>query len=203
MSAYSAEMLEACRTVTLKVKVLPIFRWDRAFCGERSRGRSRPRPEVFTGLWGASVAMWKKGKLCLFIELSYLCYFKSPKQCLYLKLTQVKRILSPHLDRCYCWPHLQTSQSLNSGLRPPRCAAPPGTCWSEKGHQGNTQFGTETEINQQLAFNWGIKAQVLSHQLISLIAPVNQHNKATSITFSNCLSSNEILAVPDCLTPEP
>lgn len=26
MSAYSAEMLEACRTVTLKVKMLPIFR---------------------------------------------------------------------------------------------------------------------------------------------------------------------------------
>lgn len=59
MSAYSAEMLEACRTVTLKVNVLPIFRWDRAFWGERSRGRSRPRPELFAGLLGASTeATW-------------------------------------------------------------------------------------------------------------------------------------------------
>lgn len=55
MSAYSAEMLEACRTVTLKVKVLPIFRWDRTFSGERSRARSRPRPALFTGLLGASM----------------------------------------------------------------------------------------------------------------------------------------------------
>lgn len=54
MSAYSAEMLEACKTVTLKVKVLPIFRWDRDFSGDSSRGRSRPRPKLFTGLWGAS-----------------------------------------------------------------------------------------------------------------------------------------------------
>lgn len=55
MSAYSAEMLEACKTVTLKVNVLPIFRCDRAFSGERSRGRSRPGPELFTGLRGVSV----------------------------------------------------------------------------------------------------------------------------------------------------
>lgn len=54
MSAYSAEMLEACRTVTLKVKVLPIFRCDRAFSGERSRGRSRPRTELLVGVLGAS-----------------------------------------------------------------------------------------------------------------------------------------------------
>lgn len=55
MSAYSAEMLEACRTVTLKVNVLPIFRWDRAFSGERSKGRSKPRLELFAGLLGASM----------------------------------------------------------------------------------------------------------------------------------------------------
>lgn len=73
MSAYSAEMLEACRTVTLKVNVLPIFRWDSAFCGERSRGRSSPRPELFTGLWGTSiVAMWYKGKALLIVELLYI-----------------------------------------------------------------------------------------------------------------------------------
>lgn len=61
MSAYSAEMLEACKTVTLNVKVLPIFRWERAFSGERSRGRSRPRPGLFTGLRGASmVATWNR-----------------------------------------------------------------------------------------------------------------------------------------------
>lgn len=54
MSAYSAEILEACRTVTLKVKMLPIFRWERAFSGDRSRGRSRPRLELFAGLGGAS-----------------------------------------------------------------------------------------------------------------------------------------------------
>lgn len=54
MSAYSAEMLEAWRTVTLKVKVLPIFRWDRAFCGDKSRGRSKPRLELLAGLLGVS-----------------------------------------------------------------------------------------------------------------------------------------------------
>ena len=37
MSAYSAEMLDACRTVTRKVKVLPRRRWSRA----ASRGPSR------------------------------------------------------------------------------------------------------------------------------------------------------------------
>lgn len=37
MSAYSAEMLDACRTVTRKVKVLPRRRWSRAV----SRGPSR------------------------------------------------------------------------------------------------------------------------------------------------------------------
>lgn len=36
MSAYSAEMLEACRTVTLKVKTLPILR-----CSSASSGASR------------------------------------------------------------------------------------------------------------------------------------------------------------------
>lgn len=36
MSAYSAEMLEACRTVTLKVKTLPILR-----CSRESREPSR------------------------------------------------------------------------------------------------------------------------------------------------------------------
>lgn len=50
MSAYSAEMLEACKTVTLKVKVLPIFRWDRDVSGDSSRGKSRPSPKLFTGL---------------------------------------------------------------------------------------------------------------------------------------------------------
>jgi len=63
MSAYSAEMLEACKTVTLKVKVLPIFRWERAFSGDSSSGRSRPRPKLFTGLWGGSgVAAEHKGR---------------------------------------------------------------------------------------------------------------------------------------------
>lgn len=37
--------------------------------------------------------------------------------------------------------------------------------------------------------------------IISLISYVTDQ-KAMS-TFSNCLSSKEILAVPDCLTPEP
>lgn len=54
MSAYSAEMLEAWRTVTLKVNVLPIFRCDRAFWGDRSSGRSRLRPELLAGLLGVS-----------------------------------------------------------------------------------------------------------------------------------------------------
>lgn len=54
MSAYSAEMLEAWRTVTLKVNVLPIFRWDRAFWGDKSSGRSRLRPELLAGLLGVS-----------------------------------------------------------------------------------------------------------------------------------------------------
>lgn len=54
MSAYSAEMLEAWRTVTLKVKVLPIFRCDRAFWGDKSSGRSRLRPELLAGLLGVS-----------------------------------------------------------------------------------------------------------------------------------------------------
>ena len=43
MSAYSAEMLDACRTVTRKVKVLPRPRWSRA----ASRGPSRA---AFSGL---------------------------------------------------------------------------------------------------------------------------------------------------------
>ena len=43
MSAYSAEMLDACRTVTRKVKVLPRPRWSRAV----SRGPSRV---AFSGL---------------------------------------------------------------------------------------------------------------------------------------------------------
>lgn len=76
MSAYSAEMLEACNTVTLKVKVLPIFRWDRAFSGERSRGRSRPdRPKLFMGLQGASwVATRERGQhrhRCLIMKLIF------------------------------------------------------------------------------------------------------------------------------------
>lgn len=54
MSAYSAEMLEAWRTVTLKVNVLPIFRWERAFWGDKSSGRSRLRPELLAGLLGVS-----------------------------------------------------------------------------------------------------------------------------------------------------
>lgn len=54
MSAYSAEMLEAWRTVTLKVNVLPIFRCERAFWGDKSSGRSRLRPELLAGLLGVS-----------------------------------------------------------------------------------------------------------------------------------------------------
>lgn len=37
MSAYSAEMLEACRTVTLKVKILPILRCSRVVSSAPSR----------------------------------------------------------------------------------------------------------------------------------------------------------------------
>lgn len=54
MSAYSAEILEAWRTVTLKVKVLPIFRCERAFWGDKSSGRSRLRLELLAGLLGVS-----------------------------------------------------------------------------------------------------------------------------------------------------
>lgn len=43
MSAYSAEILDACRTVTRKVKVLPRRRWSKAV----SRGPSRA---AFSGL---------------------------------------------------------------------------------------------------------------------------------------------------------
>lgn len=43
MSAYSAEMLDACRTVTRNVKALPRCRWARAV----SRGPSRT---AFSGL---------------------------------------------------------------------------------------------------------------------------------------------------------
>lgn len=99
MSAYSAEMLEACKTVTLKVKVLPIFRWDSAFSGERSRGRSRPRPELFTGLRGASTTATQK------THASDITTFQMN---LTLNKTFVSAVVwrehqgKPHLDSCCC-----------------------------------------------------------------------------------------------------
>lgn len=96
MSAYSAEMLEACKTVTLKVKVLPIFRWDRDFSGDSSRGKSRPSPKVFTGLWGASrVAAWHGGRNTP--TLSFIHVYKMLGSCLIPEK-------SLHLVWCTNWP---------------------------------------------------------------------------------------------------
>lgn len=56
ISAYSAEMLEACRTVTRKVKMLPSFRWSRA----ASRG---PSIVDFSGLSrrrSSGVTAWRR-----------------------------------------------------------------------------------------------------------------------------------------------
>lgn len=62
MSAYSAEMLEACRTVTRKVKMLPSFRWSRAASsgpsGAGFSGLSRRRSSGVTGGRGGSSARW-------------------------------------------------------------------------------------------------------------------------------------------------
>ena len=60
MSAYSAEMLEACRTVTRKVKMLPSFRWSRAVSsgpsGTGFSGLSRRRSSGVTAGRGGSSA---------------------------------------------------------------------------------------------------------------------------------------------------
>lgn len=56
ISAYSAEMLEACRTVTRNVKMLPSFRWSRA----ASRG---PSIVDFSGLSrrrSSGVTAWRR-----------------------------------------------------------------------------------------------------------------------------------------------
>ena len=43
------------------------------------------------------------------------------------------------------------------------------------------------------------------HEVIWSCASVFQHlcDVGADLTFSNCWSSKQILAVPDCLTPEP
>jgi len=60
MSAYSAEMLEACRTVTRNVKILPSFRWSRAVSsgpsGAGFSGLSRRRSSGVTAGRGESSA---------------------------------------------------------------------------------------------------------------------------------------------------
>lgn len=145
MSAYSAEMLEAWRTVTLKVNVLPIFRWDRAFWGDKSSGRSRLRSELLAGLLGvskeaASNTLW-----------DYFLTNLRPHLLLSLLTIKNMNIISvvsrifqavTHLDRCCCWPHPQRFQYLHSVLLPQRCAAPPERCWSGRVHQDTNLSGT-------------------------------------------------------------
>lgn len=154
MSAYSAEMLEAWRTVTLKVNVLPIFRCDRAFWGDKSSGRSRLRLELLAGLLGVSKAAsntvgdyfltnmktnLKRGLQT--VKNMNITLERHRFNSHQLSLGLWKQAVT-HLDRCCCWPHLQRFRYLHSVLLPQRCAAPPGRCWSGKERQDTTPSGT-------------------------------------------------------------
>lgn len=79
MSAYSAEILDACRTVTRKVKVLPRRRWSRAVSRGPSRaafsGLSR-RPSGGTAVGSQSRAMGSQG-FVLFKLWSHTCMIRT------------------------------------------------------------------------------------------------------------------------------